>query len=315
MLALTLNGGLSVGEVPKPERGPGEALIQVRLAGICNTDLELIKGYMGFTGILGHEFVGTVVDSDDLSLMGRRVAGEINCPCHRCRYCQLELPNHCLNRTVLGIAGRNGAFAEFLTLPTENLHILPDSIPDEAAVFIEPIAAACRILEQIEIEARTRVVVLGDGKLGHLIAQTLRHSTQHVLCVGRYPWKLALLDPYGIQTATEHDPLERGADVVVEATGSYEGFRRALELVRPEGTIVLKTTVAHPTAFDLSVPVIDEIRVVGSRCGPFRAAIDALLQGKINVAPLITETHPLSGALKAIERAKANDVMKILIAP
>ena len=315
MLALAYNGELHLTDAAKPERNPGEALIEVRLAGICNTDLELVKGYMGFSGNLGHEFVGTVSDCDDLSLLGKRVVGEINCPCHRCRYCQLELPNHCQNRTVLGIVNRDGAFAEYVTLPVENLHVIPDSIPDETAVFVEPIAAACRILEQVTIEAETRVVVLGAGKLGHLIAQVLRHVTPHVLAIGKYPWKLALLERYEIQTATVNDPVERGADVVVEVTGSYEGFNRAMELVRPEGTIVLKTTVAHPTAFDLSIPVIDEITVVGSRCGPFRTAIEMLHQGKVDVSGLVSETYPLSDALNAFERAKANDVMKILIAP
>lgn len=315
MLALTFNDELRLCDAATPERAPGEALIRVRYAGICNTDLEIIKGYMGFSGIPGHEFVGTVTDCDDLSMLGKRVVGEINCPCHRCRYCQLELPNHCQNRSVLGILNRNGAFAEFLTLPMENLHVVPDSIPDESAVFVEPIAAACRILEQVSIEPETRVIVLGDGKLGQLIAQVIRQVTPHVLAIGKYSWKLALMARYNIQTASMHDPVERGADVVVEVTGSYDGFNRAIELVRPEGTIVLKTTVAHPTAFDMSIPVVDELTIVGSRCGPFRTAIDLLQQGKIDVANLISETYPLSEALHAFERAKANDVMKVLLAP
>jgi threonine dehydrogenase-like Zn-dependent dehydrogenase len=309
------NGDVRLTDVAKPERGPGEALIHVRLAGICNTDLELAKGYMGFSGILGHEFVGTVTDSNDLSLLGKRVVGEINCPCHRCRYCQLELPNHCLSRSVLGILNRNGAFAEYLTLPVENLHLVPDSIPDETAVFIEPIAAACRILEQVNVEPESKVIVLGDGKLAQLVAQVLRQRTPQVLAIGKYPWKLALMERFGVQTATVHDPVERGADIVVEATGSYEGFNRAIEVVRPEGTIVLKTTVAHPTAFDLSVPVIDELTIIGSRCGPFRMALEMLQDGKVDVGSLISQTYPLSDALNAFERAKANDVMKILIAP
>lgn len=315
MLALRFDGDVRLTDAAKPERGPGEALIQVRLAGICNTDLELVKGYMGFTGTLGHEFVGTVADCDDLSLLGKRVVGEINCPCHRCRNCQLELPNHCQNRTVLGILNRDGAFAEFLTLPVENLYMVPELIPDETAVFIEPIAAACRILEQVNVEPETKAIVLGDGKLGQLVAQVLRTATPHVLAIGKYPWKLSLMERYGIQTATVNDPVERGADIVVDATGSYEGFNRAVELVRPEGTIVLKTTVAHPTAFNLSVPVVDELTIVGSRCGPFRTAIEMLQQDRIDVAALVSETYPLSDGLNAFERAKANDVMKILLAP
>lgn len=296
-----------------PRPAPGEALIRVMTAGICNTDLELTRGYMNFNGVLGHEFVGVVEQASNEFLMGKRVVGEINCVCRKCQYCQLEMPNHCLNRTVLGILNRPGAFAEYLTLPEENLHVAPASVRDDVAVFAEPVAAAFRIPEQIEIGAQDRVVVLGDGKLGQLIAQALWLTSKNLVCVGKHPWKLDLLKRLGIATALATDPLERGADIVVEATGSYEGFTRAMELVRPEGTIVLKTTVAHPTALELSGPVIDEVRIVGSRCGPFRPALEALAMGNVEVRPMVTEAFELGDAVHAMRRAGEADAMKILL--
>ena len=313
MRALQLDGELRVVDLPKPRPGKGEALVRVLVAGICNTDLELVKGYMGFRGILGHESVGVVEESGNSHLTGSRVVGEINCVCHECRYCQLEMPNHCVNRTVLGILNRNGAFAEYLTLPEENLHIVPDTVRDDVAVFTEPTAAAFRILEQIAIEASDRVVVLGDGKLGQLIAQVIHLRTKAVTCVGRHPWKLEMLRERHIDTVLLDQPVEHGADIVIEATGSYEGFSRALELVRPEGTIVLKTTVAHPTAIELSAPVINEVRIIGSRCGPFRPALDALAAGTVEVEHLITEACSLVDGVRALERAAAPDNMKVLL--
>ncbi len=313
MRALVFDGELSVQDVPMPRRKPGEALIRVLSAGICNTDLELIKGYMGFKGTLGHEFVGVVEETSDIDLLGKRVVGEISCVCHQCRYCQLEMPHHCLERSVLGILNRNGAFAEFLTLPEENLHTVPMAMEDDVAVFTEPTAAAFRILEQIEIDKNTRAIVLGDGKLGQLIAQVLSKKTANLVCAGKHPWKLQMLADLGITTATNDDPLERGSDVVVEVTGSYEGFTRALELVRPEGTIALKTTVAHPTALDLSQPVINEIQIIGSRCGPFRPALNALHEGRVIVTPMVSESYPLEDATRAFARAAANDVMKVIL--
>lgn len=314
MRAVVFNGELTVANVPTPRPAKGEALVRVLKAGICNTDLEIIRGYMGFRGILGHEFVGRVEDAENGYLLGKRVVGEINCACHRCEFCQMELPHHCLQRTVLGIQNRNGAFAEYLTLPEENLHVVPDEVRDEAAVFVEPLAAAFRIPEQIPIDDTDKVVVLGDGKLGQLIAQVMFMHTKNVLVVGNNRWKLEVVKSLGIPTSYSNDPIERGhADIVVEATGSYQGFPRALELVRPEGKIVLKTTVAHPTAFDLSVPVINEVTIVGSRCGPFRPALDALAMGTIDVEPLITDQYEIGDALSAIERARQRDVLKILL--
>lgn len=312
MRAVLFNGELQVTDLPTPRPGPGEALIRVTRAGICNTDLEIIKGYMGFHGVLGHEFVGVVQECSNDFLRGKRVVGEINCACKQCYYCQMEMPHHCANRTVLGIKDRNGAFAEFLTLPEENLHIVPDDVIDEHAVFCEPLAAALRITEQVEINPTDKVIVLGDGKLGQLIAQVLFKKTSNLTCVGPNPWKLELLKDLGIPTTLSDDPLERGiADLVVEATGSYEGLGRALELVRPEGTIVLKTTITHPTAIDLSLPVINEVRIIGSRCGPVRPALDALSLGTVEIAPMISQTFPLEEAHAAIERAAQRDVLKI----
>jgi threonine dehydrogenase-like Zn-dependent dehydrogenase len=314
MRAVVFDGELSLADRPKPHAMAGEALVRVLKAGVCNTDLEIIRGYMGFRGVLGHEFVGIVEEAPDSSLQGKRVVGEINCACHRCALCQMELPHHCLHRSVLGIQGRDGAFAQFLTLPQENLHIVPSSVKDEAAVFTEPLAAALRILEQVTIEASDRVIILGDGKLGQIIAQVIHQHTKNLLVVGNNEWKLEVLRGLSIPALHSRQPLERAqADVVIEATGSHEGLPRALELVRPEGTIVLKTTVTHPTAFDLSIPVIHEIRIIGSRCGPFRPALEALARGTIQVAPLITDRFSLKDALGAIERARQKDTLKVLI--
>lgn len=314
MQSLVLRDGTAaVREIPRPVRKPGEALIRVLMAGVCSTDLELVKGYMGFTGVLGHEFVGVVKESDNEYLRGRRVVGEINCVCHACRYCEMELTSHCLDRTVLGILGRDGAFAEYLTLPEENLHLVPDSLDDDVAVFTEPVAAAFRILEQITIQPKDRVLVLGDGKLGQVIAQVLSLRTKNLTCVGRQPWKAELLRARGIETRLADEPLPDAVDIVVEATGTAAGLRRAMDLVRPEGTIVLKTTVAGDTTLPFSLPVINEIKIVGSRCGPFRPALEALALGNIAPGPLVTEVYALADAARALERAAAPDTMKVLI--
>jgi threonine dehydrogenase-like Zn-dependent dehydrogenase len=314
MKALVIEDELRLEEVPMPIREPGESLIRVLTAGVCNTDLEILKGYMGFKGILGHEFAGVVEESDNAQLVGQRVVGEINCVCYQCDFCQREMPNHCSNRTVLGILGRYGAFAEYLTLPDENLHIVPEALEDDSAVFTEPVAAAHRILEQISIEKTDKIIVLGAGKLGQLIAQVLNPKCKQLTCVGRNNWKLEILKDLGIRVAAEDSLLQRHqADIVVDATGVYQGFTRALELVRPEGTVVLKTTVTHPTALEMSLPVINEVRVIGSRCGPFRPALESLMLGRVTVGPLISETYELKDGVRALERASAREVMKVLI--
>jgi threonine dehydrogenase-like Zn-dependent dehydrogenase len=313
MRALVLDGTPQVTDIPVPRPGPGEALVQVLAAGVCNTDVELTRGYMAFKGTFGHEFVGQVAEASNEQLIGKRVVGEINCVCHTCQFCQLEMPHHCLNRSVLGILNRDGAFAEFLTIPEENLHLVPNSIRDDVAVFTEPLAAAFRILEQVEILPGDRVIVLGDGKLGQLIAQVLWIKTKRLACVGKHAWKLDMLKKLGIATVHTDEPIEGMADVVVESTGSYSGLQRALELVRPEGTIVLKTTVTHPTALDFSGPVINEVRIIGSRCGPFRPALDALAMGNVEVRPMITESYSLSDGVYALERAQSPEVMKVIL--
>lgn len=313
MRALSYDGELRLIEAPTPRPGPGEALIRVLAAGICNTDIEITRGYMNYQGILGHEFVGIVEESANPQLAGKRVVGEINCVCHACQFCQLEMPHHCLNRTVLGILGRSGAFAEFLTLPEENLHLAPGNVRDDVAVFTEPVAAAFRIPEQVVITSEDRVAVLGDGKLGQLVAQVIALQTKNVVCIGKHEWKLEMLRRLGIPVALITDPVERGADIVIEATGSYDGLGRAIELVRPEGTIVLKTTAAHPTALEFSAPVINEVKIVGSRCGPFRPAIDALALGNVEVRPMITEVFALEDGVNALARAQEADVLKVLL--
>ena len=313
MRALMFDGSLHLADVPTPEPKPAEALVRVLAAGICNTDLEIARGYMGFHGVPGHEFVGVVERCSNPHLTGKRVVGEINCVCGTCHYCQLEMPHHCLNRSTLGIFNRDGAFAEYLTLPEDNLHIVPPSIRDDVAAFAEPLAAAFRILEQVEVTEDKRVVVLGDGKLGQLVAQVLWLRTKQLVCVGKHSWKLDLLRHLRIATARADEPVEPGADIVVEATGAPGGLARALELVRPEGVVVLKTTTHEATSLEFSLPVINEVTIVGSRCGPFRPALDALALGNIEVRPMVTETCGLEQAVEAFERAQAPDVMKIMV--
>lgn len=315
MPALVLEECPRVIEMPVPEPAPGEALIRVTRAGICSTDRELARGYMGFRGVLGHEFVGVVERADAVpDWVGRRVVGEINCVCGVCAHCLAGRPHHCSRRTVLGIQGRDGAFASYTTLPIPNLHAVPDSVEDDAAVFTEPIAAAFRILEQVPIDAGTRVAVLGDGKLGQLIARVLRTRTAQVTGVGRQPWKRALLADADITACSSEAPLDADFDVVVEATGSPGGLERALGLVRCEGTLVLKTTVAEAAPFNLSLPVVvNEVTIVGSRCGPFAPALAALADGTVDPRGLITHRFALADGVAALERAQAADAMKVLL--
>ncbi len=313
MKALVYDSGLRVEERPMPVVQPGEALIRVLAAGICNTDLEIKQGYMNFKGILGHEFVGMVEKAANPHLLGKRVVGEINCVCGRCRSCTMEMPRHCLERSVLGILNRDGAFAEYLALPEENLHLVPNAIRDDVAVFTEPLAAAFRIVEQVTVGSADRVIVLGDGKLGQLAAQTLWLYSKNLLCIGKHPWKLAMLQALGIETALTDAPVEGGADVVVEASGKPDGLRRALELVRPEGTIVLKTTCAAPFQVDSVGTVVNEVRIIGSRCGPFRPALEALALGTVETRPMISESFSLVDAVYAMTRAADPGVMKVVL--
>ena len=296
---------------PAPAPAAEEVLVRVTRAGVCETDLQLIKGYMGFRGVLGHEFVG-VAESGPLA--GERVVGEINCACWQCDTCRSGFPTHCPNRTVLGILNHDGAFADLIAVPQRNLHRVPDAIPDDIAVFTEPVAAAFQIPAQIEIAGSERIVVLGDGRLGNLCAQVLASMADEVLVIGKHREKLALLDAMGLKTALLSDDLpQRSFDIVVDCTGSESGLPAALKLVRPRGTIVLKTTVAGTQTLAWAPFVIDEVTLVGSRCGPFDRALNALEHGLVDVEPLITDRFNLSNGMMALRRAQQKGVLKVLI--
>jgi len=285
----------------------------VHLAGICNTDLEILKGYMNFTGIPGHEFVGYIAESDNTALVGKRVTGEINIGCGECIACQNGLDRHCPNRDVLGIQNYNGAFAEFLIIPEKNLFFIPDSISDEEAVFIEPLAAACEILEQIQIQPQFHVAVFGDGKLGLLIAQVLQISGCKLTVIGRHPDKLNFVRRLGVDTLLESQISDQRFDVVVDATGSADGFHQALQCVKPRGIFVLKSTTQESIQFNPAKLVIDEIQLVGSRCGPFRPAIQLLVEKKVDVKPLISGIYPLNAWETAFQVAESRESLKILL--
>lgn len=293
-------------------RSPGsdEVIVDVIQAGICETDLQLCKGYMGFSGTLGHEFVGIARSG---RFVGLRVVGEINCACHACEMCRRQLSNHCPNRTVIGIVAHDGAFADSVIVPDRNLHAVPDHVSDAEAVFVEPIAAACRIAEQIPLAGGEIVTVLGDGRLGNLCAQVLRHHGCRVRVVGKHEFKLRILQQLDIPTIKLEDlqPV-RDSDIVVDCTGSPTGLTTALQLVRPCGTIVLKTTVAADQTLHMAQFVIDEITLLGSRCGPFANAIELLSSRAISVESLLTATYPLEAATTAFEHAVRKDALKVL---
>lgn len=299
-------------DTPSPARG--EALIRVTKAGICQTDLELANGYYPFAGIPGHEFVGIVADSTaGQFLEGQRVVGEINVVCHSCSFCRRGLPNHCSRRSVLGIVGKNGAFAEYLTLPIENLHAVPDAVSDEAATFVEPLAAALQILEQIHLSPGDLVVVVGAGRLGQLIARAVARTSCRLRVLARHPHQARLLEDVGIQT-TGLEQLSAGSiDVVVEATGTAAGLETACSLVRPRGTVVIKSTYAGKASLDFSRVVVDEISIVGSRCGPFKPALALLEKGVIDPLPLVDKSYPLAEGMTAVSAAAQQGAMKILL--
>ncbi|CAN5390581.1 alcohol dehydrogenase catalytic domain-containing protein [soil metagenome] len=309
---------LSVDEVPRPER-PDEAIVRVVRSGICNTDLEIIRGYSGFEGTIGHEFVGVVERSDDAPyLVGRRVVGEINAGCGKCVRCSSGDPRHCPTRTVLGIVGRDGAHADFLQLPSRNLLEVPDSVTDEQAVFAEPLAAAYGITEQVAVKTESKVVIVGDGKLGLLCAMSLALHTQNVTIVGKHKAKIAIAERSGVIGVLLGDvnpSMLNYADIVVEASGSESGFATAIDLVRPQGTIVLKSTFHGSPAWAASRVVVDEITIIGSRCGLMRPALDLLEAGAIKVEDLIDGEYRLTDAIDAIERAAGNGVLKIFLKP
>jgi threonine dehydrogenase-like Zn-dependent dehydrogenase len=315
MLGLYYDGELKLRvDLPMPEPGPGEALIKIMAAGICNTDKEIAGGYMDFVGVPGHEFVGVVAAADEPELLGKRVVGEINCPCGVCPLCLSGKGNHCRDRTTIGISGRDGAFAEYMTLPVANLRVIPDTLPLYSAVFVEPLAACFRISEQVHVNPAHRVAVLGDGKLGLMAAQVLRLSGCALLAVGRYPHKLKILDRLGVTTVMEKDlDTSERFDLVIESTGSPEGFYLARSLVDATGTIVQKSTYVESLSVDISSLVVDEVSVIGSRCGPFEPAIRALLRGLVNVQELIDRRFPLEMGLQAFEYAMRDEALKVIL--
>jgi threonine dehydrogenase-like Zn-dependent dehydrogenase len=300
-------------DLPIPSPGLGEARIRVIQAGICSTDLQLIKGYMTFQGILGHEFVGVVEDTPDRSLVGKRVVGEINAACRTCESCINGRPTHCPQRTTLGIQGRDGAFADYLTLPVENLFVVPDSLTDDQAVFTEPLAAACEITQQVSIRPADRVVVLGDGKLGLLCAQVLGLSGCAVTLLGHHSDNATWLNTMGVTFTSHPSDIPRGVDIIVEATGSPEGLATAIQIIRPRGTIVLKSTYHGNMSLNMAELVIQEISLIGSRCGPFAPAIRLLEAGHIRVDPLIHAHYPLTEGIMAMEKAAQRGSLKVLL--
>ena len=322
MRAIRFDGALKLVDDAPVQRREGEALVQVISAGICNTDLEIVKGYAGFHGILGHEFVGRVVESDDAALTGRRVVGEINVGCNECDLCLKGDSRHCGRRTVVGIKGRDGAFAEFISLPARNLVSVPDALPDEAAVFAEPLAAACQILEQVPINSSSSVTIIGDGKLAQAIIRVIAQTGCTPTVIGKHEHKLELAGSAGARCVQINGPVDnvkelsddiKKPDVVIEASGSATGLPLALRLVKPSGVIVLKSTHHAETALALSQVVVNEVTIVGSRCGRLRPAVELLASGKIDMRPLISAQFRLDEGLKAFDAAARPDTMKVLL--
>lgn len=301
-------------EKPVPKKG--EALVKVVLAGICNTDYEITKGYMGYKGILGHEFVGIVeeINDEDKSLLKKRVVGEINNGCEQCDMCNQGLQRHCPNRQTLGIWQKDGCFAEYMTWPIKDLLEVPQNVSDEQAVFVEPLAAGLEILEQLHIEPSQKVVLLGDGKLGLTTSMALNASNIDITLVGKHQNKLDIAKNQGVKTKLLSDlEIKKEWDFVIEATGSISGFEMALALTKPRGTLVLKSTVAASKEFNLAPIVIDEIRVQGSRCGRFAPALRLLEAKKIDFKPMITATYSVNNAIEAFEKNKEKDTLKVLL--
>lgn len=316
------NNAISLRKVPEPQK-PGEALIKVRKAGICSTDLELVRGYYPYTGVLGHEFVGEVAaltpapspDGRGEIKIGDRVVGEINAVCNQCEQCLNGRPTHCENRTVLGIVNRDGVFADFTTLPIANLHRVPASIPDEMAVFTEPLAAALEIQEQVQVKPTDRVLLVGAGRLGQLIAQTLSLTGCDLRVVARHKHQRNLLAARGIRVIAEEEIQPWRWDIVVEATGSPGGFELARRAIRPRGTLVMKSTYKGGMNVNFSSIVVDEVNIVGSRCGPFAPALRLMESRQVDPTVLIDSEFPLGEALKAFEHAAETGVLKVLVSP
>lgn len=305
---------LSVRDIEPPQRCD-EALVRVRLSGVCGTDLELTRGYYPFTGVIGHEFVGEVAAAPDTHWVGRRVVAEINAACGTCPTCSAGRPTHCEARTVLGIAGRDGCHAEYVSVPLANLLEVPDSVPDDAAVFTEPLAAAVEILEQVHVRPTDRVLLVGAGRLGQLVASVLALTGARLEVVARHPRQRSLLAAQGIAVVEGAEVEPRSYDLVVEATGSPSGFELARSAVRPRGTFVLKSTYAGQVTLDLSPFVVDEITLLGSRCGPFAPALRLLERGDVDPRPLIEARFALADAIEAFEVATRPGALKVLLQP
>jgi len=314
MLAMCFDGRAVMSpDYPKPRCATGDVLIEVSKAGICSTDLEVVKGYMDFRGVMGHEFVGKAVGGSRL-WKNKRVVGEINCVCRKCDMCKSGLANHCRNRTVIGIDGRDGCFAEYVVIPARNCHEVPDSVSDSQAVFVEPLAAAFQLTRQVKFTKSDHVVVLGDGRLAQLVVRVLRLQLKRTIMVGRHEAKLDAAEKQGVQAVLESDFVPgKKADVVVDATGSASGFELAMRTVRPRGTIVLKSTFAASSGMNLAPLVVDEISVVGSRCGPFPDAIAALASGDVDVSALISAEFALKDGLAALAAARRPENIKVLL--
>lgn len=301
-------------DLPIPTIKPNEALVRVLLAGICGTDLQLLKGYYPYCGIPGHEFVGEVVNAPNAPhLLGKRVVGEINISCGQCVLCKAGLRSHCVNREVLGIKTRNGAFAQYLALPTENLHLIPNDLSNETAVFTEPVAAAAQILHQVHISPESRVLLIGAGRLGLLIAQVINSTHCHLQVVVRHDKQHHILQRLNIEPINEQQLPVHQADIVIEATGAASGLHAAMHAVRPRGTVVLKSTYAGKTSFDFSNVVVNEITIIGSRCGPFDSAISKLTEGTVDPTHLIERRFSLSESLSAFDYAAKSGTLKTLL--
>ena len=315
MKAVVFDNGLKLdNNYPMPVPQKGEALIKVNTIGICNTDYEITLGYMGYKGILGHEFTGVVEKAENKDLIGKRVVGEINCGCGQCDWCAQGLERHCFNRSTLGIWQREGCFAEYVCLPEKNLLVIPDNVTDEEAVFVEPLAAALEILEQVHIPPYKRVIVLGDGKLGLIIALALNAAGLDITVVGKHEEKLNIAKAQGVKTELLNNlKIEKAYDFVVEATGSITGFETSLALTKPRGTLILKSTIAASKEFNLAPIVIDEITVLGSRCGQFAPALRMLEQKRIDVKPLISDIYAIDDSIEAFERNKEKSSVKVLV--
>ena len=312
MRALVFDEGLKAGDMSIPKRGRGEALIRVSLAGICNTDIEVTRGYLAYSGIMGHEFVGEVMDAESSDLVGRRVVGEINIACGKCFMCQSGNPRHCENVKAMGINGWQGCFADYVVLPECNLHTVPDSVTDEQAVFTEPLAAGIEVLEQVHILPTDSVAVIGDGKLGLLTAQAIHAFGHHVIVLGKHEKKLGIAESMGMDVSHVREFTGR-VDVAVDCTGNPSGIATAMAIVRPKGTIVLKSTFHEGVPVNLTPIVRNEITCVGSRCGPFPPALRLLETGRVTVEPLIEATYTADEMQDAFEKACTRGSLKVLV--